>query len=238
MAQASSAQPLRPQQPPSGKKANPLQNAFAMIADFIPWIVYWSLVGNVPFRVAVTIACAISVGLTAQTLLRQRTPKALEVGASVVFVILLVVTFLTNDRFLERWLQPLTNGGLFLITLASILIGKPFTLQYAREHTPPEIAETRGFLRANQIITWVWVIAFALMTLSSLIPPLVQGRAALTDAGSLLSIIFYLIVPFSFLGLAALFTHWFPDWFARRMGGRSAGSSPNAPQPPADAATA
>ncbi len=212
MAEASSAQPS----PIPSKKPNPAQRAFGMFVGFLPWIVYWSLVGNVPFRVAVVIACAISVALSGQALLRHHLPKVIEAGGTIVFVILLLLTFLTNDVFLERWLQPLTNGGLFLIALVSILIGKPFTLQYAREHAPPEVVETPDFFQVNLLITWVWVSAFAVMTASSLIPPLVQGHAALTDGGSLLSIICYWIIPFSVLGLAALFSFWFPDWFVRQ----------------------
>jgi hypothetical protein len=211
MAQASSAQPPLPR-----KKPNPVQRAFGMFIGFLPWIVYWSLVGNVSFRVAVVIACAISVAISGQAFLQRRAPKVIEAGGTILFVLLLLLTFLTNDAFLERWLQPITNGGLFLIALVSVLIGKPFTLQYAREHAAPEMVETPLFFHVNLIITWVWVLAFAVMTASSLIPPFVQGRATLTDSTSLLSILCYWIIPFSALGLAALFTFWFPDWFVRQ----------------------
>ena len=45
------------------------------------------------------------------------------------------------------------DGGLLLIVLISLAIRKPFTLQYAREHTPKERWNDPGFIRSNVIIT-------------------------------------------------------------------------------------
>ena len=50
-----------------------------------------------------------------------------------------------DEQWLERWFQPLSNGALFLIALVSVLIGKPFALQYAREQAPPEVQESPRF---------------------------------------------------------------------------------------------
>jgi len=38
----------------------------------------------------------------------------------------------------QTWLQPLTSGALLVIALVSILIGRPFTVEYARAMTTPE----------------------------------------------------------------------------------------------------
>jgi len=48
------------------------------------------------------------------------------------------------------------------VSWASILFGAPFTLQYARESAPPERWQSPGFLRANQIISLGWSLAFTL----------------------------------------------------------------------------
>jgi hypothetical protein len=53
--------------------------------------------------------------------------------------------------------------GLLLIVLVSIAIRRPFTLQYAREQTPPEIWNAPEFIRTNYVITAVWALAFATM---------------------------------------------------------------------------
>lgn len=63
----------------------------------------------------------------------------------------------------------MSNAALAAITLVSIIIRKPFTMQYARESVPKEYWDTPQFLRANLVITWVWLAAFAVNTASSAI---------------------------------------------------------------------
>jgi hypothetical protein len=112
------------------------------------------------------------------------------------------VSSYTDDRFLERWIQPLTNGGLFMVALVGLLGGRPFTLDYAREAVDAETARLPGFLYINRIITWIWVGAFAVMTVSALLPPIFEGDATLKDNGSTLSIVGYWVMPYTVLGLA------------------------------------
>ena len=46
--------------------------------------------------------------------------------------------------------------GIFVISLGSMLIRQPFTLQYALEAVDAETAKMPGFLTANYVITWAW----------------------------------------------------------------------------------
>src|SRR3712207_3829122 len=131
-----------------------------MFAAFVPWVVYWVLVGNVSFETAVLVAFALTIVVGGSSLPRGRRPKVLEIGSVVVFALLVALTFAGEETFLERWIQPLTNAGLFSIALASLLIGRPFTLEYARQQVPPEVAQLPGFRFINQVITAVWVAAF------------------------------------------------------------------------------
>ena len=55
------------------------------------------------------------------------------------------------------------------------------------------------FGKITTSITWLWVGAFAGMTVSSAIPPIVQGDATLLDTRSPLSFICYWVVPFLLL---------------------------------------
>src|SRR3954451_13379614 len=183
-----------------------------VFAGFAPWIVYWILIGSVSFRTAVLIAFLLSLIVTVQSLVRGGKPKLLEVGGTIAFAILVVITFASNDHFLERWIQPLTNASLFAIALVSVLIGKPFTMQYAVESVTPEEAAKPGFKYINTIITWVWVVAFGIMTVASIFPPAIEGDATIHEGGDTLSIVGYWVVPFTALGLAAIFSAKFPDW--------------------------
>lgn len=93
----------------------------------------------------------------------RRSVKILEAGTVLLFAAL---AFWTTARGAE-WSIPLVrlavDTGLLAIVLASLLIGTPFTLQYAREETPPEIWDQPEFLRTNREITLAWAAAFLAM---------------------------------------------------------------------------
>ena len=72
-----------------------------ILFGFAPWIVYWVLVGNVPFLVAALIALAIAVvGLGVGRATRMR-GGALEIGAVGTFLVLTVVTLLSSRSLVE-----------------------------------------------------------------------------------------------------------------------------------------
>ncbi|MGH2584164.1 MAG: hypothetical protein ACRDJE_04560, partial [Dehalococcoidia bacterium] len=116
-----------------GGAKSKLSSFFGFFVAFLPWIVYWTLVGNVPFRVAVLVAFSLSVSVAGLSFLHGQRPKVLEIGNTVVFAVLTVLMFASGDHFLERWIQPLSNAGLFAIAFVSVLIGRPFVLDYARD---------------------------------------------------------------------------------------------------------
>lgn len=140
------------------------------LIGFSPWIVYWILVGNMPFRGAVLIALGLSVIAVAVQRIRKQPWHSLEVGAVVVFVILSVLSFTVSDRFLEQWLQPLGNAGIFLVALTGLLIGRPFVREYAAASVDAATARSDGFRVITTAMTWMWTTVFALMTLISCIP--------------------------------------------------------------------
>lgn len=176
----------------------------AILAGFAPWIVYWVLVGNVPFKVAVLAALTTAVLSFAIGRAKGKAGRTLELGAIGVFVVLTVLTFTLSQDFLERWVQALSSAGITLVALTSVLIGKPFVREFAEVDQAPEVIKSELFGRITTVLTWVWVGAFAGMTVSSAIPPLVQGEATLLDVNEPLSIVCYWVVPFLLLFGAAL----------------------------------
>ncbi len=214
-----------------GGRAAAIGSAVAFVVGFAPWIVYWVLVGNAPFLTAVLVGLGLAVAINVITLVRHEPPMVLEVGTALVFGVFVIMALTLSDNFLERWLQPLGNAGLFAIVLVSILIGKPFTLQYARKSTPRELWNEPGFVYVCQLLAWVWAGAMAFMTIVSLIPPIVDGDATVRDADDTLSVVCYWVLPFIALGLAMLFTSQYPDWFVEASGGGD-DETPRSLEPP------
>ncbi len=186
------------------------------VLGFLPWILYWILVGNIDFRLAICIALAVAVAGQVITRLRKQPWRSLDVGSLLIFVLLALVSFVVDDAVLELWLQPLSNLGLFLVALVGIGIGRPFVREYAAASVDAETARGDGFRYITTGMTWLWVMVFGLMTLVSTIPPLVDGNASNQDEDSLLSIMCYWVLPYVLLGIAGLVSAVFPRWFDKR----------------------
>jgi hypothetical protein len=185
-----------------------------ILLGFAPWIVYWVLVGNVPFTAAVLVALAVAVLSFVIGRLKGKPGRTLEIGAVGTFSVLTILTFTLSQSFMERWMQPLSNGGIFLVALIGVLIGKPFVREFAEVDQPPEVVKSEVFGRITMTLTWIWVAAFAGMTVSSVIPPIVQGDATILDTKTPLSFVCYWVIPFSLLGLAALASRILPERMA------------------------
>ena len=98
------------------------------------------------------------------------------------------------------------DAGLLVIVLVSMVVGRPFTLQYAREQVAPEFWSSSEFIRTNYIITAVWAFAFAVMVIAELALLYVPR---LPPRAGVIAIILALVG-------AVKFTGWYPE----RIGGR------------------
>jgi hypothetical protein len=182
-----------------------------MLFGFTPWIVYWVLVGNVPFSAAVLAALAIAVLAFSVGKSTAKSGRTLEIGAVATFTVLTVLTFTLSESGLERWIQPLSFAGIFLVALLSVLFGKPFVYEFAAAEQPADVVKTELFGETVRVLTWIWVAVFAGMTVSSAIPPIARGKAMILDTKSPLSFLFYWVIPFSLFGLAAVASRLLPD---------------------------
>jgi hypothetical protein len=182
-----------------------------ILFGFAPWLVYWALVGNVPFLVAALIALAIAIaGLTVGRLTRAP-GRTLEIGSGATFLILTAVTLLASRSVVQRWVLPLSIAGILLVTLIGLVIGKSFVHEFAAAEQPPGVVESDVFGQITKRLTSVWVVVFGGMTVSSSIPPIVMADASILDAKTPLAYIGYWVVPFSLLGLGALATKVLPE---------------------------
>jgi|SRR6516162_766930 len=182
-----------------------------MLFGFAPWIVYWVLVGNVPFAVAGLIALVIAVAGVAIGRAAGKQWHLLQIGAVATFLVLTVLTFALGDSFNQRWILPLSFAGIFLLALVSVPVGKPFAHEFAAAEQPEDVIKTELFGRIVGLLTWLWIAAFAGMSVSSAIPPIVDGKATILDTRTPLSFVCYWVIPFSLFGLVALASRLLPD---------------------------
>ena len=180
-----------------------------MLSGFAPWIVFWVLIGNVPFALAALVALAIAVGGFAIGQAARKPATTLEIGSIAALAVLTVLVLAMSASDLGPWILPVSNAGILTVALVSVLTGKPFVHEFAAAEQPADVVKTELFAQLTKVLTWVWVGTFAGMTVSSLIPPLVDGHGAV-------SYICYWVIPFALFGAAALSSRFLP---ARMLAG-------------------
>jgi hypothetical protein len=174
-----------------------------MLFGLAPWIVYWFLVGNVPFCVSALVALVFAAAALAIATVSKR-ERSLEIGSVAVFLVIAVLTFALRESFLQRWILPVSNAGIFVAVLIGALVGKPFVRESLAAGQAADVVKTELFARIVKVLSWTWVATFAGMTVSAVIPPIAMSYATLLDTRTPLSFVCYWVIPSALLGLAAL----------------------------------
>jgi membrane-bound metal-dependent hydrolase YbcI (DUF457 family) len=184
------SQAARPGSQPAASEHGGLVHSLARspFAGFIPWILYWVIGGPSTWETAAIAALLAAVLLTVLSIERQpaaagpgragptsgrpagsrldlRRLKVLDAATVVFFAALVIVALVTNRHdlaTLDKYSQALSSGALGLIALGSILVGHPFTVDYAKEQAPPEVWHTAAFKKINLVLTTVWAVVFLL----------------------------------------------------------------------------
>ncbi|MFJ1299332.1 hypothetical protein ACILG0_05150 [Pseudomonadota bacterium AL_CKDN230030165-1A_HGKHYDSX7] len=137
-------------------------------SPFIAFVIVERLLGVGPGLIAGALVSALL--LLRDALSRDRKIKILEAGTFVLFAALAAYARVAGaDTWPIAAVRLRVDAGLLLIVLISMAVRQPFTLQYAREQTAPDVWRQPGFIRTNYVITAVWAGAFALMVLADLL---------------------------------------------------------------------
>jgi hypothetical protein len=182
-----------------------------ILSGFAPWIVYWTLVGNVPLLVAALVALAIAVAGLVTGRITRTLGRTLELGSGATFLIVTAVTVLASQSVMQRWALPLSIAGMLLTTLIGLLTGTSFVHEFAAAGQPPGVVDSDVFGQITARLTWIWIVVFGGMTMSSSIPAIVDTRGPVTY-------VCYWVIPFSLLALGALATKVLPDLMAAGVG--------------------
>ena len=168
-------------------------------APFIAFAVLDRIIGPME---ALAAGAAVSAALIIRDLIGPgRGLKVLEAGTFVLFTGLTLYTLLSGAPWSVIGVRLCVDAGLLLVVLASMAVGRPFTLQYARDQVAPEFWNRPEFIRTNYVITGAWALAFAVMVLAELALLYVPG---MPQRAGMIAIILALVG-------AVKFTGWYPD---------------------------
>jgi hypothetical protein len=128
-----------------------------------PFIAFFALLRLASPLAGLAAAFIASLLLSARMWRRGESLKVLEIGSFALFGALTLYTVAAAPAWTVAGVRLAVDGGLLAIVLVSLAIGRPFTLQYAREQVAPEFWTTPLFLRTNRLITAAWAAAFAVL---------------------------------------------------------------------------
>jgi hypothetical protein len=171
---------------------------------FIPWIIFWVVSSPSTWEWATLGALIAAVVLAIPSAERGKL-KILDVGSIAFFGVLsLLAVFLNRSEldWVENYSQAISSGALALIAFGSLAV-MPFTEQYARESTPPEVWGTPVFKRTNRLLTTMWGTVFALGAILGAI-------AQQTDSSTAHEWLNW-IIPIALVVGAFKFTAWYAE---------------------------
>jgi hypothetical protein len=159
---------------------------------------------------------AICLAVMAFDLVRGRSMKILGAGSVIVFAAVGGYVSLMDPNLSVSGVKFAVDTGIFLLTLTSIVIRRPFTLQYAREVVDAEIARLPGFIRANYVITWAWTGSMLLMMIGNVATIYLPGLPLWSG----------IVIAFAARNSAVYFTKWYPQYRKAKYGAPPANAVP------------
>jgi hypothetical protein len=143
--------------------------------------------------------CLLVIGID---LSRGCSVKILGGGSAVLFAAAGLYLTLIDPGLSNSAVKLAVDAGVFAISLTSLALRFPFTLQYALEVVDAETAKLPGFMTANYIITTAWTAAFLLMMTANVLMMYVPGLPLWSG----------LVIAFAARNSAAYFTKWYPQY--------------------------
>jgi len=176
---------------------------FKLMLSFAPWLSFLIIARDTLLRVEIGLSVALALTVV-MGVLRLHRGIILWVGVAF-FGAATVAVIGFHDTWTLRHLGVLANGALALGAWLTLALGKPFTLDYAKEHVDPGLWTDPQFIRVNVLMTAVWATAF---TISA-------GLAFGKMEQFALSELAYELISYAILIGTAIFTVWYPEHLRR-----------------------
>jgi hypothetical protein len=177
----------------------------SLFQSFLPWILYFVLVGSTQkeLDIAISVAAFTSIAFEMRSL---RKGYVLSWGTLIFFTFLFISVVIFRSSLIAKYEWVLSNSTLALIAWVSIIIKRPFTIQYVKEQVSSEHWNSSLFIRINYILSAIWGFLFLInLSLNILHIYLPMFNGWIYELST--------YIP-SIVGVWV--TSWFPDWYKNR----------------------
>ncbi len=172
-----------------------------IVAGFIPWVIFSMLYKNNTPAILEASVCAIFISLIINWY-ELRNGFIFSWGSIICFSIIGVNGYFNICKWIINNPHVLLNCTIPLIIWISLIVGKPFTLQYAKLQVSPEKWSSPLFIKINNILTIMWGICLSI----SAIPSLLMSYSTYYQSIWWNTILYYLC-----LGIAVWLNRKLPD---------------------------
>lgn len=135
------------------------------IVGLLPWLAWGLLPYVTSALVSALVAAALAAAIVLLTWWRGERPKALELSDVVLFLPLIAIAIFGSDD-VNEWFEDhadlLSNGGLTLMAVVSLLVNRPFTAPYTSARFPG-LARTLQ-RRLDTVSTAAWALGLGVAT--------------------------------------------------------------------------
>jgi hypothetical protein len=152
--------------------------------------------------VSLFVSAAICLGVIAYDALAGRSLKLLGTGSAILFAALGGYLALVDSNWSIAEVKLTVDAGMLAISLGSLLMHRPFTIQYAREMVDAQTAQLPEFRKASYVITWAWSLAFVLMMMANALLIYLPGLPLWCG----------IAIAFAARYSALYFTKWYPEY--------------------------
>jgi hypothetical protein len=173
-----------------------------ILIEFAPFIMFAVCDRFVGPNIGLIAAALVAAALIIRDLVTPgRHLKLLAIGTFALFAGLAAYALLWHVRWSLYGVRLWVDAGLLIVVLLTMAIGRPFTLQYAREQVDPSLWTSPLFVRTNYVITGAWAVAFFILALADWV--LLKGFG--------IPKFFGIAVIVGVLYAAFKFTSWYPE---------------------------
>jgi hypothetical protein len=175
-----------------------------LIMAFAPWLAFLFIAHGSLFRLklGLTIALVLSIGLGV-----ARIHRGIILWLGLVFFSCASVAVIAfNSMWTVKHMSIVASGVLAAGTWLSVMLGRPFTMDYAREHTDPSLWQSPRFIKTNKILTSAWGLTF---TINALLAWGKMEHFKLSELG-------YELISYGLMIGTAAFSSWYPAHIRRR----------------------
>lgn len=173
------------------------------LAPWVPWLAFLLIAHGSMGRVGAGLVVALVAGVVLAAMRLYR--GVLMWTGLLFFTLALIAVFGLHSTWFLKHLAVIANGMLAVAAWGGLLVGRPFTIEFAREHTDPARWNDPLFIRVNQVITAAWAAVFTF-----------NAAVAWMQMRHPLPVWAAYAVPFGALLAATLFTSWYPLRVRRR----------------------